>query len=86
FVFGPSFGSDVISDFDANGNGTLTNQDLLNLSLYTPDITAADIGTRLTILAGGGNTVITIDGTQQITLLGVTGVGNNIITQQDFLF
>jgi Ca2+-binding RTX toxin-like protein len=86
FVFGPNFGSDVIADFDANGTGALTNQDLLNLSLYTPDITAADIGTRLTILAGGGNTVISIDGTQQITLLGVTGVGANVITQQDFIF
>jgi len=86
FVFGPSFGSDVIADFDANGGGTLASQDLLNVSLFTPNLTAADIGGRLTILANGVNTVITIDGTQQITLLGVTGLGNNVITQQDFIF
>lgn len=85
FVFGPSFGSDVIADFDANGTGALINQDLLNVSLYTPDITGANFGTHVTILANGVNTVITIDGTQQITMLGVTGLGNNVITQQDFI-
>jgi hypothetical protein len=88
FVFGPTFGNDVITDFDANGNGTLGNQDLLDLSIYTPDITGGiggNFAAHVSISANGVNTVITIDGAQQITLLGVTGVGNNVITQQDFI-
>jgi hypothetical protein len=39
----------------------------------------------VTIAVSAGNTVITIDGTQHITLQGVTGVGANVITQQDFI-
>ena len=36
FTFAAGFGNDVITDFDANGNGTLANQDLLDLSTYDP--------------------------------------------------
>jgi len=82
FVFKSGFGNDVITDFDANPTG---GQDLLDLSAYVPDLTAANFGDHVSIAVSAGNTVITIDGTQHITLTGVTGVGANIITTQDFL-
>jgi Ca2+-binding RTX toxin-like protein len=82
FVFHAGFGNDVITDFDANPTG---GQDLLDLSAYTPDIDALNFAAHVSIAVSAGNTVITIDGTQHITLSGVTGVGANIITTQDFL-
>ena len=82
FVFHTGFGNDVITDFDANPTG---GQDLLDLSAYVPDINAANFAAHVSIAASAGNTVITIDGTQHITLTGVTGVGANIITTQDFI-
>ena len=82
FVFHTGFGNDVITDFDANPTG---GQDLLDLSAYAPDITAGNFAAHVSIAASAGNTVITIDGTQHITLTGVTGVGANIITSQDFI-
>jgi Ca2+-binding RTX toxin-like protein len=81
FVFKSGFGNDVITDFDANPTG---GQDLLDLSAYVPDLTAANFGDHVSIAVSAGNTVITIDG-QHITLTGVTGAGANIITTQDFL-
>jgi Ca2+-binding RTX toxin-like protein len=84
FVFASGFGNDVITDFDANGNGTLANQDLLDISAYA-GITAANFGGHVTIAVSLGNTIVTIDGTDQITLQGVTGIGNNVVTVTDFL-
>lgn len=84
----PPSATTSLPDFDANGADTLVNQDLIDISLYAPDITggiAGDFAARVSISANGVGTVITIDGTQQITLLGVTGIGNNVITQQDFI-
>ncbi len=80
FVFADDFGDDIISGFDANGNGTLTNQDLLDISA----LGITDFVNEVLIVAGGGNTVITI-GDDTITLLGVTGVGANVVTQADFI-
>jgi Ca2+-binding RTX toxin-like protein len=82
FVFNANFGNDVITDFDANPTG---GQDLLDLSAYAPDINAGNFAAHVSIAVSAGNTVITIDGTQHITLTGVTGVGANIITTQDFI-
>jgi Ca2+-binding RTX toxin-like protein len=82
FVFHAGFGNDVITDFDANPTG---GQDLLDLSAYVPDINAGNFGAHVSIAVSAGNTIITIDGTQHITLTGVTGVGANAITTQDFL-
>jgi len=82
FVFSANFGSnDVITDFDANPGG---GQDLLDLSLYAPDITVDNFNQHVSIAVSAGNTVITIDQTHQITLLGVNGAGANVITTQDF--
>ena len=82
FVFHAGFGNDVITDFDANPTG---GQDLLDLSAYLPDIDAGNFVAHVSIAVSAGNTVVTIDGTQHITLTGVTGVGANIITTQDFI-
>jgi Ca2+-binding RTX toxin-like protein len=89
FAFAAGFGNDVITDFDANGNGTLTNQDLLDLSTYDPlgtdtILTSANFGAHVSITASGGNTTVTIDG-NTILLQGVSGAGNNVITVTDFL-
>ena len=89
FVFATGFGNDVITDFDANGNGTLANQDLLDISTYDPlgadaSITAGNFASHVSILASAGNTTVTIDG-NTILLQGVSGVGNNVITVTDFL-
>jgi len=64
FAFAAGFGNDVITDFDANGNGTLTNQDLLDLSTYDPlgtdtILTSANFGAHVSITASGGNTTET---------------------------
>jgi Ca2+-binding RTX toxin-like protein len=89
FVFATGFGNDVITDFDANGNGTLANQDLLDISTYDPlgadtSITAGNFASHVSILASAGNTTVTIDG-NTILLQGVSGAGNNVITVTDFL-
>jgi Ca2+-binding RTX toxin-like protein len=80
FVFHTGFGNDVITDFDANPTG---GQDLLDISAYA--LTAATFAAHVSIVAGGGNTQITIDGTDHFTLVGVNGVVPNLITSQDFI-
>jgi Ca2+-binding RTX toxin-like protein len=89
FIFAHGFGHDVVTDFDANGNGTLANQDLLDLTTYGPsgvdaNITAANFAAHVLIAAAAGNTTVTIDG-NTILLQGVNGAGNNVITVTDFL-
>ena len=90
FVFGPGFGIDQINGFDANpGAPGGAGQDLINIDAL--NLSAADIGVGIVItvgnfVAGGAlDTRITI-GTDTITLSGVTGVGANSITADDFLF
>ena len=43
FIFAHDFGHDVVTDFDANGNGTLANQDLIDLTTYGPSGVDANI-------------------------------------------
>jgi Ca2+-binding RTX toxin-like protein len=79
FVFGPGFGNDTITGgFDANATG---GQDLLDISLLS--ITAANFNDHVTITDLGSNTMVTIDGST-ILLMGVNGVGTNVITIDDF--
>ena len=80
FAFGPLFGSDTITGFDANSTG---GQDLLNLSVL--GINAGNFTARVSIVDLGADTLVTIDGTDTITLLGINGVGANVITQDDFI-
>ncbi|MGQ0533245.1 MAG: beta strand repeat-containing protein, partial [Caulobacteraceae bacterium] len=80
FVFATGAGGDTINDFDANATG---GQDFLNIVGY--GITSGDFGPRVVISDQGVNTLVTIDGTNTILLLGVTGDGNNVITQADFI-
>jgi Ca2+-binding RTX toxin-like protein len=81
FVFAPGFGADTITGFDANPSGT--GQDFLNV--HALGITAATFASRVAIAVVGSNTVVTIDGSDSITLNGVTGIGANVITQADFI-
>jgi Ca2+-binding RTX toxin-like protein len=79
FVFGPGFGADVITGgFDANATG---GQDLLDIAALS--ITAANFGDHVSITDLGSNTMVTIDGST-ILLMGVNGVGTNVITIDDF--
>lgn len=80
FRFGVGFGNDIITGgFDANPTG---GQDLLDISGL--GITALNFGSSVTINASGGNTLVTI-GTNTINILGLNGVGLNVITQSDFI-
>jgi Ca2+-binding RTX toxin-like protein len=79
FVFGPGFGDDVITGgFDANA---ASGQDLLDIAALS--ITAANFNDHVTITDLGSNTMVTIDGST-ILLMGVNGVGTNVITIDDF--
>jgi Ca2+-binding RTX toxin-like protein len=80
FVFAGGFGDDTITGFDANPVG---GQDLLDVTNL--DVNALNFAARVQIAASAGNTIVTIDGTETITLLGVNGVGPNVITQADFI-
>lgn len=80
FVFTFGGGHDTITAFDANASG---GQDLLDISGY--GISSANFGSRVSIADLGADMQITIDGTDVITLLGVTGTGANAISQDDFI-
>jgi Ca2+-binding RTX toxin-like protein len=81
FVFEPGFGNDRIYDFDADpGRG---GQDMLDISGL--NISAAEFAARVIITDLGNDTLVTIDGTDTITLFGVSGRGANTITQSDFI-
>ena len=86
FVFAAGFGNDIVSGFDANPgpNPPALNQDLLDIAAFAID-DALEFAARVDIDVLGANTLVTIDGTDTIMLLGVNGVGANVITQQDFL-
>ena len=79
FVFAPGFGNDTIYGFDANPTG---GQDLLDVREL--GITADNFVDRVLIQDIGADMRVTIDGTDTITLAGVTGSGANTITQSDF--
>lgn len=81
FVYAAGAGADTITDFDADATG---GQDFIDLTAF--GITGGDFGSRVTIADLGSDTLITIDGTVTITLSGVTGDGDNVITQSDFIF
>ncbi len=79
-IFDAGFGSDTILTFDANPSG---GQDLLDISLLGIDQGSFD--TRVLVGVVGSNTVVTIDGTDTITLTNVNGTGANVITVADFV-
>ena len=79
FVFADGFGNDIINQFDANATD---GQDLLDISDL--GITAETFAAEVSIVDLGNDTLVTI-GANTITLLGVTGVGANTITQEDFI-
>jgi hypothetical protein len=82
-VVATRFGNDVIGDFDAVGSGSLATQDLLDI--LGLGITSANFGAHVVITDLGNDMLISIDGIDHITLLGVSGIGANALTQQDFL-
>ncbi len=83
FVFGAGFGTDTITaGFDADAGG---GQDVLALA-SSLGINAANFAAHVTITDLGADTLVTIDGVSTITLIGVNGVGNNVITIDDFIF
>jgi Ca2+-binding RTX toxin-like protein len=85
FVFQAGFGQDRVEDFDASAVG---GQDRMDISAL--GVTAASFGASVAIAvadvdgAGLLDTVVTIGG-DSVTLLGVNGVGDNAITQADFI-
>ncbi len=83
FIFAPNFGNDVINGFDASpdANGL---QDLLRLEGF--GITSDNFAARVSIEDLGSDTRVTINDSDSILLLGVSGSGINVITAQDFLF
>jgi len=80
FVYAPGAGTDSIADFDADAAG---GQDLLDITGF--GVTALDFGARVFIFDAGASTIVTIDGSVVITLAGVDGNGDNVITSADFL-
>jgi VCBS repeat-containing protein len=81
FVFSVGGGADQVNDFDADAAG---GQDTLDVSAL--GVSALDFGARVSIVDQGANTLVTIDGVVSMLLLGVTGDGDNVITQSDFIF
>jgi Ca2+-binding RTX toxin-like protein len=88
FQFAVGYGNDVINGFDANPGG---GQDLLDITGYVPTtgpdlfINSGTFASHVSIQVVAGNTVVTIDGSDSITLNGITGVGANSVTIADFL-
>lgn len=86
FVFGPNFGNDIIVGFDANAQG---GQDLIDLSALhlSAETFASHVSIAVGRFDGSGalDTRITVHDGGTVTLIGVTGLGSNLITQHDFL-
>jgi Ca2+-binding RTX toxin-like protein len=81
FVYAVGAGADTINDFDAAAAG---GQDFIDVSAF--GINAGNFGARVAIIDVGADTVIRIDGTVFITLKGVSGNADNVITDTDFIF
>ena len=79
FIFAAGFGNDTIIGFDARPAG---GQDLLDISRL--GIQAAQFDASVTIADLGNDTLVTIGG-DSILLVGVNGIGQNSITQSDFI-
>ncbi|MDT4838956.1 RTX calcium-binding nonapeptide repeat (4 copies) [compost metagenome] len=79
FVFGLSFGNDIINGFDANPAG---GQDLLNIAAF--NLTAATFASRVAIADAGADALVTINGADggSIRLVGVAD--HTSVTQADF--
>jgi Ca2+-binding RTX toxin-like protein len=83
FVFRPTdgAGADMITGgFDANAVG---GQDLMDLTAF--GILPGDFASHVSIQDLGNDTLVTIDTSHIIFLLGVNGTGTNVITIDDFL-
>jgi Ca2+-binding RTX toxin-like protein len=80
FVFGPDFGNDRISDFDARPAGGQDYIDLRGLGF-----TSSDFAEVVEILDLGASTKVIVDGAGSILLAGVSGTGSNVIDESDFL-
>ena len=80
FVYAPGAGSDTINDFDASA---VDGQDFIDVSGF--GINSLNFAARVGIMDMGAETVVRIDDVF-ITLKGVTGDGDNVITSADFLF
>ncbi|WP_439888876.1 peroxidase family protein [Pseudomonas sp. MBLB4123] len=76
FVFGPGFGNDRITDFDADPVG---GQDLLNIAAL--GVTAANFAANVTIADVGADTLVSVGG-GSIRLVGINDA--TTITQADF--
>jgi serralysin len=81
FVYAAGAGNDTIVDFDAWAVG---GQDFLDVSAF--GINAGNFAARVAIIDTGADTVVRIDNTYFITLKNVTGDGDNVITDTDFIF
>jgi serralysin len=81
FVYAAGCGNDTINDFDAWAVG---GQDFLDVSAF--GINAGNFAARVAIIDTGAETVVRIDNTYFITLKNVTGDGDNVITDADFIF
>jgi Ca2+-binding RTX toxin-like protein len=81
FVYAAGAGNDTINDFDAWAVG---GQDFLDVSAF--GINAGNFAARVAIIDTGADTVVRIDDTYFITLKNVSGDGENVITQSDFIF
>ncbi|WP_439858875.1 peroxidase family protein [Pseudomonas sp. MBLB4136] len=76
FMFGPGFGNDIITDFDADPVG---GQDLLNIAAL--GVTAATFAASVTIADAGADTLVSVGG-GTIRLVGINDA--TTITQMDF--
>jgi Ca2+-binding RTX toxin-like protein len=81
FVYAAGAGNDTIIDFDAWDVG---GQDFLDVAAF--GINAGNFAARVAIIDTGADTVVRIDNTYFITLKNVSGDGDNVITDTDFLF
>ena len=70
----------MINGFDANAAG---GQDLIDLRAQ--GITNANFAANVTITDVGADMLVTIAGDGTLRLIGVTGVGADVITRADFL-
>ncbi|HJZ31070.1 MAG TPA: calcium-binding protein, partial [Hyphomicrobiaceae bacterium] len=77
FVFGAGFGDDTINGFDANPTG---GQDLIDISAYGFSELAGNV-----IIDDLGTDMLVTIGADTIRLVGVSGLGANTITIDDFL-